>query len=251
MKNIEQIYQKIQNQLRDKAPNLTKDQKSRMYKILNSSNPNFECYGLKLSDIEKIVRNFLKDIECSYEDAIEIFKMLMSSDTHDEKFAGVFFLNGFKKNFNQQVIDLFHNEISKHCDTWALCDSTCIRVLGPYLAKNDRSAKITIENWSNDENLWIRRASMIILLKLISISKDFDKMYVFGLVEKMLLYPEDYIQKGIGWLLKTASKFKPDVIFTYLEKNKKILPRLVLRIASEKLSKEKRDQILEKKSQLR
>lgn len=31
--------------LKDNAPRLTKEQKARMYKILNSSNPNFIGYG--------------------------------------------------------------------------------------------------------------------------------------------------------------------------------------------------------------
>jgi 3-methyladenine DNA glycosylase AlkD len=57
---------------------------------------------------------------------------------------------------------------------------------------------------------------------------------------------EDYIQKGIGWLLKTCSNYKPDIIFTYLMKNKHKFSRIVLRYASEKLPKQKRVEILKK-----
>jgi len=78
------------------------------------------------------------------------------------------------------------------------------------------------------------------------IKKEFDENYVFELVEKMVNYQEDYIHKGIGWLLKTCSKYKPDVIYEYLMKNKTRFPRLILRYASEKLSKEKRTRILKK-----
>ena len=78
------------------------------------------------------------------------------------------------------------------------------------------------------------------------INKEFDENYVFQFVEKMLGSPEDYIQKGIGWLLKTCSKYNPDSIFNYLIDNKERLPRLILRYGSEKLPKEKRTQILKK-----
>ena len=78
------------------------------------------------------------------------------------------------------------------------------------------------------------------------IRKDFHKEFIFNLVDKMLKYQEDYIHKGIGWLLKTCSKYKPDLIFDYLMNNKDRLPRLILRYASEKLTKEKRAQILKK-----
>ncbi len=108
---------------------------------------------------------------------------------------------------------------------------------------------MTIEDWSESNNIWIRRASMVILLKLIMLRKDFfiSKDFIFELVEKMLQYKnEDYILKGIGWLLKTCSNYKPEIIIQYLKKNKQRLPRLILRYASEKLSKEIRAEILKK-----
>ncbi|MGV9172328.1 MAG: DNA alkylation repair protein [Promethearchaeia archaeon] len=33
--------------------------------------------------------------------------------------------------------------------------------------------------------------------------------------------------KGIGWQLKTCSKYEPDLILSYLKENKRRLPRLV------------------------
>lgn len=243
---IQKIVLDIKSKLKENARTLTQDQKERMLKILNSSNPNFDTYALKLSEIEKIVRDIFNESKASYNDSIEIFKILLNSNIDDEKFAGFFFINRFKKKFNEQTIMMFHDALFDNCDTWALCDSSVIRVIGPYLAKNDDLAKKTIEKWSLSENLWIRRASMVILLKITSLKKDFERSYVFNLVEKMLSYDEDYIQKGIGWLLKTCSKFKPEIIYEYLKKNKNKLPRLILRYSSEKLPKEKREEILKK-----
>ena len=90
---------------------------------------------------------------------------------------------------------------------------------------------------------------MVILLKLIILKKDYfiSEKFMFDLIEKMLRYDyEDYILKGIGWLLKTCSKYKPENIINYLNKNKKRLPRLILRYASEKLPKPIRTEILRK-----
>ncbi len=243
---IQKIVQDIKSKLKKNTQTLTQDQKERMLRVLNSSNPNFNTYVLKLSEIEKIARDVFKESNASYNDSIEIFKILLKSNINDEKFAGFFFINRLKKKFNEQTISLFHNALFDNCDTWALCDSSVIRVIGPYLAKNNELAKKTIEVWSLSENLWIRRASMVILLKIISLKKDFEESYVFDLVDKMLSYDEDYIQKGIEWLLKTCSKYKPNIIYTYLEENKNTLPRLILRYASEKLPKEKREVILKK-----
>ena len=244
-KNITSI---IKENLKNTAPRLTKDQIKRRNKILNSDNPNFIGYGHTLSEIEKIVKLIYKKYSCSYEDAIAVFKNLVNSNVHEEKFAGIFFLNHFKRSFNQATIDVFEDQFSKHCDTWAFCDSSCIRVMGPFLGKknNQQLTENTIEKWSNSENLWVRRASLVILLKIIMIKKEFNENYIFEFVEKMLKFTEDYIQKGIGWLLKTCSRFKPDSIFNYLMSNKERLPRLIIRCASEKLPIEKRRLILHK-----
>ena len=198
---------------------------------------------------EKIVKSVYEKYDCSYDDSIEVFRILTRVDVEEQKFAGFFFLNRFKKHFNENTVDVIREEYSKYCHTWSHCDSTGVRLLGPFLGKkgNETLAIKTINKWSNSDNLWIKRASMVILLKITMMKKDFDEVYVFSLVEKMLKFSEaNYIEKGIGWLLKTCSKYKPEVIIDYLSKNKKTLSRLILRYASEKLPKEKRAEILRK-----
>jgi len=245
---IEKITQEIIEGLKNTSPELTPEQIAWRKKILNPNNPNFKTYGHKISDIEKVAKAIYNKFECNYKDAVSVFENLVSSDVHEEKFAGIFFLNHFKSNFNKATIKLFEDMISKNCDTWAICDTSCIRVIGPYLGKkvNKQLAENTIEKWSESENLWVRRASSVILLKIIMMNKGFDEDYLYEFVEKMLEYTEDYIQKGIGWLLKTCSKYNPNSIFNYLMSNKERLPRLILRYASEKLPNEKRQQILKK-----
>jgi len=247
----EDVITEIRNLLVEKTPHLTPEKKSMMYRVINPDISNYVKYGVKVAEIENIVKNVYNKFICTYQDAIEIFKTLTKSNVEEEKFVAFLFLNRFKKNFNEGTIDLFREEYAKHCHTWSHCDSTCVRVIGPFLGKqgNEELAKKTIDEWSNSDNIWIKRASMVILLKITMIRKDFDEDYVFDLVEKMLKYSEaNYIEKGIGWLLKTCSKYKPKVIIDYLTKNKKNLSKLILRYASEKLPKEKRAEILNKKT---
>ncbi len=240
---IKKITLEIIEELLKTDPKLTSKQKVWKNKILNSSNPNFVGYGHKISDIEKITKVIYNKNQCSYADSLEIFRTLVKSNVHEEKFAALFFLNCLKIHFNKAIVDLFEDAFSKYCDTWAFCDTSCIRVLGPFLGKKNNQilADMTIDKWSNSEYIWVRRASLVILLKIIMIRKEYKEEYVYNFVEKMLKYHEDYIQKGIGWLLKTCSRYNPDSIFKYLLINKENLTRLIFRYASEKLSKEKRE----------
>jgi len=249
MNNIETIVKKIRTLLKERAPTLTENQKFRMFKIINPDISNYEIYGLKTSEIENIVKTVFNSYKCNYEDAVEIFKVLIRSNNEDEKFAAFFFLNRFKKFFNEDTIKLFQREYSKYCNTWSVCDSTCIRVIGPFLGKkgNEILATKVIDKWSTSNVMWIQRASMVILLKIVMMKRDFDNSYVFNLVDNLLKFSDqNYIEKGIGWLLKTCSKYNPELIYNYLMENKDKLTRLILRYASEKLPKEKRSAILRK-----
>ena len=248
---IDSIVKEISNLLLENIPQQSEDQKERMYRILNPDISDYVIYGVRMPEIERIVKSVHAKFNYSYDDAIEVFRKLTRTNVEELKFAGFFFLNRFKKHFNEETVDLIRKEYAEHCHTWSHCDSTCVRLLGPFLGKkgNEILAKKTIDKWSNSNNLWIKRASMVILLKITMIRKDFDEEYVFELVEKMLQYSEaNYIEKGIGWLLKTCSKYNPEVIIDYLSKNKETLSRLILRYASEKLPHEKRAEILNKGS---
>ena len=248
---IDSIANEISRLLVKNTPQLSEDQKERMYKILNPDISDYIIYGIRMPEIEKIVKIVYEKYDCSYDDAIEVFKLLTKTNIEEQKFAGFFFLNRFKKYFNENILNIIKEEYAKYCHTWSLCDSTCVRLIGPFLGKKGKEtlALKTIDDWSNSDNLWIKRASMVILLKITMMRKDFDEDYVFELVEKKLKYSEEnYIEKGIGWLLKTCSRYKPKVIFYYLITNKKNLSRLILRYASEKLPREERAEILNKRS---
>ncbi len=246
---IQHIIKDIQKKLKETAPPLTEEQIERRNRILNSDNPNFSGYGHKMGALERLAREIQTSHDCEYEDAVKVFQTLIRSDIHEEKFMAVLFLNRFRRYFNDTIVDLFKKAFTEYCDTWALCDSSMIKVLGLYLAKEgkEKLAITTINEWSNSEDLWVKRASLVIYLKMIMIKKDFDMLYLSGLIEKVKIDTEPYIEKGIAWLIKTCSRYKPEVIFRYLMENRGEFSRLVLRDGSKKLSKAQRAKILGKK----
>jgi 3-methyladenine DNA glycosylase AlkD len=249
MAEILQIISEIKFLIEKHKPMLSKDQKIRMYKIVNPDIKDYVILGVKTSDLERIARDIQKKHSPPLKSAMEIFEILAKTKVEEYKFAAFFFLGRYKRQFTAGIPQFFRLKYFSYCHTWSTCDSCCIRVLGPFLAKpnNIELAQKTIDDWSQDNSLWVKRASMVIHLKIIMVHKDFDDSYVFQKVEHMLNYSnENYIAKGIGWLLKTCSNYRPDVIAEYLINNRDKLPRLILRYASEKLSLDQKRLIIEK-----
>ena len=244
---IENVLNEIKEGLLNLAPELTEEKKSRMYKIINPDITEYKILGVKTADNEKLIRDIHKKYNLSYEMAKKVFQELCILNMEECKFAAFFFINRYKKKFDESILEFFRTEYFSHCHTWSTCDSCCIRVLGPFLAKDPQIARTTIDSWSKDPNYWIKRASLVLNLKIIMINKDFDETYVLKQVEQMLHFSsEPYIEKAIGWLLKTCTNYKPNVIIQYLSENKQKLSRLILRYASEKLTLEVKAKIIDK-----
>jgi 3-methyladenine DNA glycosylase AlkD len=246
--NNEQIISLIRKKLRNQAPNFPKEKIERKLNILNPDIKEYKTYGIKVKDIETIVKEVDKQVDISYNDVIKIFIELTKSTIEEEKFAGFMLLNLYKRHFNKNLLKTIENLYSDHCHTWSHCDSTSIRVIGPFLAKNNNSqlAYETLNRWIVHENLWIRRMSLASLVKIIMVKKKFNQKFVFELIQKALEYEKEYyIKKAVAWVLRTCSKYQPEIIYKYLLENKENFSRLILREGSEKLEKLKRSTILD------
>jgi hypothetical protein len=57
---------------------------------------------------------------------------------------------------------------------------------------------------------------------------------------------DDLVQKGYGWLLKTASEYDQELIYDFVMKNKSDMPRTALRYAIEKMPEERRKKAMER-----
>ncbi|MFX0046921.1 MAG: hypothetical protein ACFE8G_02020, partial [Candidatus Hermodarchaeota archaeon] len=85
---------------------LIQNKKNSIYKILNPDISDYIIYGMRILEIEKIVKSVHEKYECSYSTAIEVFRTLTRTNVEELKFAGFFFLNRFKKYFNEEIVDI-------------------------------------------------------------------------------------------------------------------------------------------------
>ncbi|MBD3195280.1 MAG: hypothetical protein GF317_09510 [Candidatus Lokiarchaeota archaeon] len=219
---------------------------NREKRILNPSNKVFKSYGLKISELDHNIRSITREYELNFEEVSNIFQELIDTVVYDEKMAAIGFLTRFKKLFNDSIVILYKKALSNHCNTWAFCDSSMIKIIGPYLAKKQKSnlAKSTIKEWSCSSELWVKRASLVIFLKRVMIKKDFDEKLFYNLTERLIDDDEDYIKKALGWMIKTCSKNKPNFIFQYLMENRDKFDRSTLRTSCEKLNDDLKQDVL-------
>ena len=125
--------------------------------------------------------------------------------------------------------------------SWDECDGLCHSVLGPMIVSHPGYVS-RVFVWARSRNRWSRRAACVALVH--SVRRKLHTKEVFRLAGMLLKDKDDMVRKGLGWLLREMGKANPSAQVPFLIKIKDKAPRLVLRIACEKLTASAKAQIL-------
>lgn len=145
-----------------------------------------------------------------------------------------------EKQYEKNDFKLFELWLKDYIHDWAVCDTFCATVLKAYFIQFPQEIE-KMNRWVTAQNPYMRRASAVALIY-------FDPQGHLQLRlqrAKVLMYDEDlFVQKGYGWLLKKTSQKFPQEVYNFVIKHKKVMPRLALRYAIEKLPKQLRAQAM-------
>ena len=200
--------------------------------------------GLTIPIVGQTVKNFYQDNEArlNKEIGFKVTEELFAGPSYEDSIAGYQLLNLFKNEYIPTDLNYFKKLIKNYVSEWAHCDSFCINVIGPFLFKNQQLIPQLLI-WSQDSKMWVRRASAVCTTKLMNLGW-FDKKIVYTIAKRLINEPDNFIQKAVGWQLKVRGKTHPDEVINFLLPYKDKIPRLILRYAMEKVSKEKKIKLL-------
>ena len=107
------------------------------------------------------------------------------------------------------------------------------KVVGSLVIRIEGYDQIMLE-WSKDSNIWLKRVAILYQL---SLKEKVDKQVLERILVNNLGDSEFFINKAIGWALRDYSKFNPEWVREFIEKNKNGIANLSLREASKYLDK--------------
>ena len=144
-----------------------------------------------------------------------------------------------KKQYDKNTFVIFENWLKEYVRGWGDCDNFCTHAFGELICQNTNYIS-KIVKWTKREEFWIRRASAVILIPSIwqNLYKETNPIKIADI---LMEDEHDLVRKGYGWMLKILSIKEPKLVFEYLLKNKKIMPRVSYRYALEKFNKDKKE----------
>jgi len=120
---------------------------------------------------------------------------------------------------------------------WAHCDVLCSGCLGGLLVRNPEFAD-HLSPWLSSQNRWVRRGAAVSLVP--AARRGLPPTHVFHVADSLLEDQDDLVRKGYGWLLREASKARPDEVFAFVMARRDRMPRVALRCAIELLPPQRR-----------
>lgn len=216
--------------------------------VKNSSQRYFKekinVLGVKAPDVKKISRHFRNEIKFfSKNEIFQLCELLWLSGYLEESFLACDLSFCISKSYKKEDIETFEKWIKNYVNNWASCDTFCNHNVGTILEMHeDLTDRLYI--WAKSRNRWLKRASAVSLI--VPAKKGKFLKEILQIADILLLDSDDMVQKGYGWMLKSASNSNQNEIFQYVMVNKKLMPRTALRYAIEKLPENLKKKAMEK-----
>jgi 3-methyladenine DNA glycosylase AlkD len=212
---MKEIIIQLQQQLDNVAIPKTKDWWERYMKHV------IPFRGVRMQDIKKQLHDVLQknDIfNLTDKEQLAVALALFSENYAEDKLAGILYLqqhlyDRFECDFILSEYELlFQKEL---IFDWNICDWFCVRVLGPTIEKNGRACAERIADWSNAQNLWQARCSVVAFV-YIAANAEYHPLIKHS-CQILIKRPERFAKTGVGWMLREMSKINSKFVLDFLD----------------------------------
>ncbi|HPJ17355.1 MAG TPA: DNA alkylation repair protein [Candidatus Woesebacteria bacterium] len=203
-----------------------------------------KLYGVKSKTCGEIAKRAIKQISgLSKKEVFENCEELYKSGYCEEGWIAPNLAYEKREEFEEKDVDVFEKWIVNYVDDWAKCDTLCNHTVATLIDKFPKLIEV-LKRWTESPKRFVKRAAAVTLI--IPAREGRYLRDIFEIADKLLMDPDDLVQKGYGWMLKAASQSHQKEVFDYVIKNKAIMPRTALRYAIEKLPVEMKKKCMER-----
>lgn len=231
MKKIEEMFLEIRRFCEKKAnPEIVK-------KYSRYFTEGYDAYGLDQKTFES-QRDKWMDLwknDFALNDFLLLGDKLISTGKYEEASFAINFINSYKEKFTPETFDKLGNWLEKGIVNWAHTDVLSGRTL-IYFFTNKILDITSLKAWTESKSKWRRRAVPVILIDMLKTDVPLERL--FQTIAPLMLDPEKFVQKGLGWFLREAWKLSPKETEGFLLKWKDTCGRTIIQYATEKMDKE-------------
>jgi 3-methyladenine DNA glycosylase AlkD len=168
----------------------------------------FPFFGIKATPRRQLLAQFLKEHGAPTPFDPEVLRSLWSAPQREFHHSAVDIMEKQIRSIKESDLSLLEEFIVTN-SWWDTVDCLSSWIVGPYFLKfPEHKAEIT-DQWAVDDNMWLRRASIIFQL---AYKEKTDTELLFRHIRLNLGSREFFINKAIGWALREYAKTDADAV---------------------------------------
>jgi len=227
---MNKIIENLRLELKQNADEKTRISGERFFK------EEVKLYGIKSATVGRISKDHYKTIaDKSKSNIFRLCDELWKSGMMEESFIACNWSHFVKKQYEQSDFEIFEKWADKYINNWASCDTFCNHTVGDFIVMYPDYLS-GLKTWAKSGNRWMKRASAVSLI--VPARKGKFLTDIFEIADILHSDKDDMVQKGYGWMLKSASQAHQKEVFEYVVSKKSTMPRTSLRYAIEKMPAE-------------
>ena len=244
MTEPKEVFIEIENRIkRDTDP-----ESVRMLK--NYFKEEIETSGWRIPTVRALGKEYVRKFKAEKYDAnkiLDLTERLFMTARMEEVTLALEILRNYHNIYTPQLFSIF-DSWARFLTNWAHTDDFSTHHVGKLISMDKNLFKELLK-WTKSDSRWIRRSSAVSLVPEARKGNMLNE--VFRVASKLMKDNDDMVQKGVGWLLKEASKNHPLEVAAFLIKWKNKTARRVLCIACEKMPNALKEAVLKKDSNLK
>ena len=191
----------------------------------------FRFLGVRGATRTEIYKKYFPDARKTKTIDWDFVESCWNKEEREFQYIVVYYLKAMQKFLKREDISrLKYLIVTK---SWWDTVDLLAKVVGSLVIRIEGYDQIMLE-WSKDSNIWLKRVAILYQL---SLKEKVDKQVLERILVNNLGDSEFFINKAIGWALRDYSKFNPEWVREFIEKNKNGMANLSIREASKYLDK--------------
>ena len=191
----------------------------------------FRFLGVRGATRTEIYKKYFPDARKNKVIDWDFVERCWNKEEREFQYVVVYYLKAMQKFLKREDISrLKYLIVTK---SWWDTVDLLAKVVGSLVIRIEGYDQIMLE-WSKDSNIWLKRVAILYQL---SLKEKVDKQVLERILVNNLGDSEFFINKAIGWALRDYSKFNPEWVREFIEKNKNGMANLSIREASKYLDK--------------
>lgn len=177
--------------------------------------PRYKSYGVRADGRKKIIRTYRNAIRgLPRQEQLELARMLIESEYGEQQKIALYILEPHADYFSPDKFEQLDGYV-RYLHGWSSIDAYTGLLLRDVLFEHPDELLTLVHQWNQDEDMWLRRASVVLFTRKVATSGQFiDAALEF--CENLVYDPELLVQKGVGWSLKDLMRSDKKRIIEYV-----------------------------------